>query len=87
MRLLHTADWHAGRLWKNQNRLPELQDIFEHLGDFIERERIDRDPLELSSRSGWRQGSDLPKSTDHARRPPATTDARPCGLLNVFEDL
>jgi exonuclease SbcD len=41
MRILHTSDWHAGRLWKNQNRLPELQDILEHLGDFVERERID----------------------------------------------
>jgi exonuclease SbcD len=41
MRILHTSDWHAGRLWKSRNRLPELQDILEHLGDFIERERID----------------------------------------------
>lgn len=41
MKILHTSDWHAGRLWKNQNRLPELQDVLEHLGDFIERERID----------------------------------------------
>jgi exonuclease SbcD len=41
MRVLHTADWHAGRLWKNQNRLSELHDILEHLGDFIEREHID----------------------------------------------
>lgn len=41
MRILHTADWHAGRLWKSQNRLDELRDILEHLGDFIERERID----------------------------------------------
>lgn len=41
MRILHTADWHAGRLWKSQNRLSELQHILEHLGDFIERERID----------------------------------------------
>lgn len=41
MRLVHTSDWHAGRLWKNQNRLTELQDVLEHLGDFVERERID----------------------------------------------
>jgi exonuclease SbcD len=41
MRIVHTADWHAGRLWKNQNRLPELQSILEHLADFVERERID----------------------------------------------
>src|SRR5262245_28791441 len=41
MRILHTSDWHAGRVWKGQDRLPELQDILEHLGDFIEREKID----------------------------------------------
>jgi exonuclease SbcD len=41
MRIVHTADWHAGRLWKGQNRLSELQTVLEHLGDFIERERID----------------------------------------------
>lgn len=41
MRIVHTSDWHAGRLWKNQNRLPELQGVLEHLGDFIERERVD----------------------------------------------
>jgi DNA repair protein SbcD/Mre11 len=41
MKLLHTSDWHAGRLWKNQNRLPELQNVLEHLGDFVEREGID----------------------------------------------
>jgi exonuclease SbcD len=41
MRIVHTSDWHAGRLWKNQNRLDELQAVLEHLGDFVERERID----------------------------------------------
>ncbi len=41
MRIVHTSDWHAGRLWKSQNRLDELQNVLEHLGDFVERERID----------------------------------------------
>lgn len=41
MRILHTSDWHAGRVWKGQDRLPELRDILEHLGDFVEREEID----------------------------------------------
>lgn len=41
MRIVHTSDWHAGRNWKGQDRLPELQNVLEHLGDFIERERID----------------------------------------------
>lgn len=41
MRIVHTADWHAGRVWKSRSRLDELRQILEHLGDFIERERID----------------------------------------------
>jgi DNA repair protein SbcD/Mre11 len=41
MRIVHTSDWHAGRNWKGQDRLPELQNVLEHLGDFIESERID----------------------------------------------
>ena len=41
MRIVHTSDWHAGRIWKSRSRLDELQQILEHLGDFIERERID----------------------------------------------
>src|SRR5262249_44710529 len=41
MRIVHPSAWHAGRIWKNINRLPELGDVFEHVGDFIERERID----------------------------------------------
>jgi len=41
MRIVHTSDWHAGRLWKSQNRLSELQNVLEHFGDFIERERVD----------------------------------------------
>lgn len=41
MRIVHTSDWHAGRLWKNQNRLDELQAVLDHLAGFIERERID----------------------------------------------
>jgi exonuclease SbcD len=41
MRILHTSDWHAGRVWKGRDRLPELQSILEHVADFVERERID----------------------------------------------
>ena len=41
MRIVHTSDWHAGRIWKSQNRLDELRNVLEHLGDFVERERID----------------------------------------------
>jgi exonuclease SbcD len=41
MRIVHTSDWHTGRVWKGRDRLEELQEILEHLGDFIDREEID----------------------------------------------
>ena len=40
MRIVHTADWHVGRVWKNVNRLDEMAAVLEHLAEFIERERI-----------------------------------------------
>src|SRR5262249_34007511 len=41
MLIVHSSDWHAGRLWKGIDRLPELETVLEHLGDFIDRERVD----------------------------------------------
>jgi exonuclease SbcD len=41
VRIIHTSDWHAGRIWKSLDRLPELAAVLEHLGDFVERERTD----------------------------------------------
>src|SRR5262249_20202305 len=41
MRIVHTSDWHAGRIWKNVSRLPELAAVLEYLGDFVEHEKID----------------------------------------------
>jgi DNA repair protein SbcD/Mre11 len=41
MLIVHSSDWHAGRLWKAIDRLPELETVLENLGDFIERERVD----------------------------------------------
>ena len=41
MLIVHTSDWHAGRLWKAIDRLPELEAVLENLGDYIERERVD----------------------------------------------
>lgn len=41
MRIVHTSDWHAGRIWKGVNRLDELGAVLEHLADFLERERVD----------------------------------------------
>ena len=41
MRIVHTSDWHAGRLWKSVNRLPELGAVLDNLADFLVRERVD----------------------------------------------
>jgi exonuclease SbcD len=41
MRIVHTSDWHAGRLWRGVNRLPELAAALEDLGEFVVRERVD----------------------------------------------
>jgi exonuclease SbcD len=41
MLIVHTSDWHAGRLWKGIDRLCELEAVLENLGDFIERELVD----------------------------------------------
>ncbi len=41
MRIVHTSDWHAGRLWRQVNRLDELAAALEDLAAFLERERVD----------------------------------------------
>lgn len=41
MKLAHTSDWHAGRVWKRVDRLPELASVLESLGDDLEREKVD----------------------------------------------
>lgn len=41
MRIVHTADWHAGRIWKNLNRLNETENVLDHLARFLEREKVD----------------------------------------------
>ncbi len=41
MRIVHTADWHVGRLWKNLQRLDETSRVLDHLAGYVERERID----------------------------------------------
>ena len=41
MKIVHTSDWHAGRIWKGINRLDELEACLDHLACFIEREAID----------------------------------------------
>ena len=41
MKILHTSDWHAGKVWKGQSRLDELGAVLDDLASVIERERID----------------------------------------------
>ena len=41
MRIVHTSDWHAGRIWKGIDRLPELEAVLGSLAEYVERERVD----------------------------------------------
>jgi exonuclease SbcD len=41
MKIVHTSDWHAGRVWKSISRLDELEACLDHLASYIERELVD----------------------------------------------
>jgi len=41
MKIVHTSDWHAGRIWKSTPRLEELKACLDHLADYVERESVD----------------------------------------------
>jgi exonuclease SbcD len=41
LRVLHTSDWHAGKLWQGRSRLDELAAVLDDLAAAIERDRID----------------------------------------------
>jgi exonuclease SbcD len=41
MRIVHTADWHVGRVWKNILRLDETARVLNHLARYLETEKID----------------------------------------------
>jgi exonuclease SbcD len=41
VRIVHTSDWHAGRVWKGKKRLPELAAALDHLAEFIAGEQVD----------------------------------------------
>ncbi|GIW42259.1 MAG: nuclease SbcCD subunit D [Candidatus Binatia bacterium] len=41
MRIAHTSDWHAGRIWKNIQRIDELAAVLDHLARFLESEKAD----------------------------------------------
>lgn len=41
MRILHTADWHAGKMLRNRSRTDELGSVLDEIVDIARRERID----------------------------------------------
>lgn len=41
MRILHTSDWHVGKVWKGKKRLDELERLLDHLATFTRQESID----------------------------------------------
>jgi len=41
MRIVHTSDWHAGRIWKRMSRLDELERVLDSLARFVESDKID----------------------------------------------
>lgn len=41
MKVAHTSDWHAGRVFRQIRRLPELEAVLEALADDLEREKVD----------------------------------------------
>ncbi|MBI2374590.1 MAG: exonuclease subunit SbcD [Deltaproteobacteria bacterium] len=41
MKIVHTSDWHAGRVWKGITRLDELTATLEGLISFVEHEQVD----------------------------------------------
>ena len=59
MRIVHTSDWHAGRVWKSIHRLEELEAVLSNLAEFIEREKVD---LLLVSGDVFDTGTPSPKA-------------------------
>lgn len=41
MRIVHTSDWHAGRLWKGLSRIDELEAALAGLATFLAKEEVD----------------------------------------------
>lgn len=41
MRIVHTSDWHAGRLWKGLSRIDELEAALGGLSAFLAKEEVD----------------------------------------------
>lgn len=41
MRILHTSDWHLGKMLENINRIEEQKEFIDYLCEFVEQENID----------------------------------------------
>lgn len=41
MRVVHTSDWHAGRIWKGIDRTSELEAVLDDLAGFLQREHVE----------------------------------------------
>lgn len=41
MRIVHTSDWHAGRIWKGLSRIDELEAALSGLASFLAKEEVD----------------------------------------------
>ena len=41
MRIVHTSDWHAGRIWRSLDRLAELERVLDHLARYTLSEKVD----------------------------------------------
>ena len=71
MRLLHTADWHLGRLFHNLSLLDDQRHVLQQLLTIIDRERVDAVLLAcpFSHVSGSSMGSQLLTLAACARLP------------------
>lgn len=41
MRIVHTADWHLGKIWKNRSRMDESRRVLDHLARYVREEKCD----------------------------------------------
>ncbi len=58
MRIVHTSDWHAGRVWKGRDRLPELMQLFED--DVLIFDRLRSTAVSYGAATGPRIGLSFP---------------------------
>ena len=49
MRLLHTADWHLGRLFHNLSLLDDQRHVLQQLLEIIDREQVDPELISFNN--------------------------------------